>query len=161
MLSVALGLGLSAMLAPATLGQPAPTDFYTVRDVPLPGDTSRWDYESLDSQTHRLYVTNLGAGTIAVYDIGAGSIIGEIRDVPGVHGVVAIPELGRVYATATNANQVAVIDPQTLTVTATIPGGVYPDGMAYDPELAKLYVSDETGGTDTVIDTSSNQVVAT
>ncbi len=161
-LCAALGLGLVGILTRATLAQQSwPADFYTVRDVPLPGDTSRWDYESLDPLSHRLYVTHLGAGTVAVYDTGAGSIIGEIRDVPGVHGVLVIPELGRVYATATNANQVAVIDPQTLAVTATIPGGVYPDGMAYDPELGKLYVSDETGGTDTVIDTTSNQVVAT
>ena len=161
MLSAALGLGLSAMLAPATLGQPALADFHVVRDVSLPGDTSRFDYESLDSQMHRLYVSHLGAGTIAVYDIQGGTIVGEIRDVPGVHGVLAIPDLGRVYATATNANQVAVIDPASLSVIATIPGGVYPDGLAYDPEVGKLYVSDETGGTDTVIDTTSNQVVAT
>ncbi len=159
--SVALGLGLAVLLACTTHAQQLPADFYTVRDVPLPGDTSRWDYESLDPQMHRMYVTHLGAGTIAVYDIAAGAVIGEIRDVPGVHGVLAIPELGRVYATATNANQVAVIDPLTLAVTATIPGGVYPDGIAYDPEVGKLYVSDETGGTDTVIDTNTNQVVAT
>src|SRR5437868_5120097 len=143
------GLALAGLLCPGTLAQQLPADFYTVRDVPLPGDTSRWDYESLDAQTHRLYVSHLGAGTIAVYDIGTGSVIGEIRNVPGVHGVLSIPELGRVYATATNANEVAVIDPQTLAVTTTIPGGVYPDGMAFDPEDAKLYVSDETGGTDT------------
>jgi YVTN family beta-propeller protein len=161
MLYAALALGLSGMLAPATFGQQLPADFHTVRDVPLPGDTSRFDYESLDSQTHRLYITHLGAGTIPVYDVQAGAIVGEVRDVPGVHGVLAIPDLGRVYATATNSNQVAVIDPASLSVIATIPGGVYPDGLAYDPEVGKLYVSDETGGTDTVIDTTSNQVVAT
>src|SRR5437773_12525035 len=101
--SVALGLGLVAVLACTTHAQQLPADFYTVRDVPLPGDTSRWEYESLDPQTHRLYVSHLGAGNIADYDIGVDSIIGEIRDVPGVHSVLAIPELGRVYATATNA----------------------------------------------------------
>jgi YVTN family beta-propeller protein len=157
----AVGLALAGLLGPATRAQQLPADLHTVRDVQLPGDTSRFDYESLDPQTHRLYISHLGAGTIPVYDVQAGSIDGEIQDVPGVHGVLAIPELGRVYATATNANQVAVIDPQMLAVTATIPGGVYPDGMTWDPELGKLYVSDETGDTDTVIDTSSNQVVAT
>jgi YVTN family beta-propeller protein len=81
--------------------------------------------------------------------------------VPGVHGVIAVPELGRVYATATSANQVAVIDAQSLTVITTVAGGEYPDGLAYDPEVGKLYVSDESGATDTVIDTATNQVVAT
>jgi YVTN family beta-propeller protein len=157
-----LGLVVVGVVSSVARGQQQlPADFFTVRDVPLPGDTSRFDYESLDPQTHRLYVSHLGAGTIAVYDTQAGAVIGEIKDVPGVHGVLAIPELGRVYATATGSNQVAVIDPQSLTVTLTIPGGDYPDGLAYDPELGKLYISDETGGTDTAIDTATNQVVAT
>jgi YVTN family beta-propeller protein len=160
-LYVGFGLALAAGVAPTALGQETSADFHTVRDVPLPGDTSRFDYESLDPQTHRLYVSHLGGGTIPVYDIPSGAIVGEIQDVPGVHGVLAVPDLGRVYATATSSNQVAVIDPQSLAVIATIPGGVYPDGLAYDPEVHKLYISDETGGTDTVIDASSNQVVAT
>jgi YVTN family beta-propeller protein len=132
-----------------------------VADRPLPGDTSRFDYLSLDPGAHRLYIAHLGAGTVVAYDTEAGTVLGEIAEVPGVHGVLAVPDLGRVYATATGADQVAVIDPGSLAVVATVPGGRYPDGLAYDPELGKLYVSDETGGTDTVIDTSTNQVVAT
>jgi YVTN family beta-propeller protein len=153
---------MNALILVAMLvAQALPASFYTVRDVPLPGDTSRFDYVSLDASSHRLFIAHLGAGTVPVYDIGAGAIVGEVQNVPGVHGVLAVPELGRVYASATDTNQVAVIDPQSLSVMATIPGGEYPDGIAYDPELGKLYVSDESGGTDTVIDTSSNQVVAT
>jgi YVTN family beta-propeller protein len=156
-----VGLAVAACMTAASVAQGLPADFYTVREVPLPGDTSRFDYESLDPGTHRLYIAHLGAGTVPVYDIPSGSVVGEVQDVPGVHGVLALPDLGRVYASATSTNQVAVIDPQSLSVVATIPGGVYPDGLAYDPELGKLYVSDETGGTDTVIDTASNQVLAT
>lgn len=141
--------------------QELPATFNAIQDVPLPGDTSRFDYESIDPNTHRLFIAHLGAGTVPVFDIASGTMLGEVQNVPGVHGVIAVPELGRVYATATNANQVAVIDPQSLTVIATIPGGDYPDGLTYDPEVGKLYVSDESGGTDTVIDASTNQVVAT
>jgi YVTN family beta-propeller protein len=154
-------LAVAEIAASKAFGQSLPATLYTVRDVPLPGDTSRFDYESLDPGAHRLYIAHLGAGTVPVYDVSAGAMVGEVPDVPGVHGVLAVPELGRVYATATDANQVAVIDPQSLTVVATIPGGTYPDGLAYDPEVGKLYVSDESGGTDTVIDTATNQVVAT
>ncbi len=118
-----LVVGLIAVSAATTFGQQLPAVFYTVRDVPLPGDTSRFDYESLDPGMHRLYIAHLGAGTVVVYDTATASVAGEIRDVPGVHGVLAVPELGRVYATATGANQVAVIDPQTFSVVATIPAG--------------------------------------
>ena len=127
--------------------QQLPAAFQTIQDVPLPGDTSRFDYASIDPTLHRLFIAHLGAGTVPVFDIASGTILGQVQHVPGVHGVIALPELGRVYATATDANQVAVIDPQSLTVIATIPGGEYPDGLAYDAEIGKLYVSDESGGT--------------
>jgi YVTN family beta-propeller protein len=141
--------------------QQLPGRFNTVRDVPLPGDTSRFDYESIDPTLKRLFIAHLGAGTVPVFDMSSGTMLGEIQNVPGVHGVIAVPELGRAYATATSANQVAVIDAQNLAIIATIPGGDYPDGLAYNPEVGKIYVSDESGGTDTVIDVASNQVVAT
>jgi YVTN family beta-propeller protein len=86
-------------------------------------------------------------------------VVGEIKDVPGVHGVIAIPELRKIYATATSKNQVAVIDANSLAVLAAIDGGDYPDGLAYDPEVGKIYVSDEHGGTETVVDTRSSQAI--
>jgi YVTN family beta-propeller protein len=131
----------------------------TVRDIPLQGNTSRFDYESFDAQSHRLYIAHLGDGTATVYDTSSGAVVGEIKDVPGVHGVIAVPELGKVYATATDKNEVAVIDPNSLAVVATTDAGDYPDGLAYDPEVGKIYVSDEHGGTDTVIDTRTNQTI--
>ena len=141
--------------------QPATAGLRTVRDIPLQGNTSRFDYESFDPGAHRLYIAHLGDGTASVYDTRSGTVVGEIKDVPGVHGVIAVPELGRVYATATDKNQVAIIDPSTLGVVATVDGGDYPDGLAYDPDVGKLYVSDEHGGTDTVIDTRTNTRVST
>ena len=131
----------------------------TVRDIPLQGGTSRFDYQSFDTESHRLYIAHLGDGTATVYDTSSGSVVGEIKDVPGVHGVISVPALGRVYATATDKNQLAVIDAQSLAVIATTEAGDYPDGLAYDPEVGKIYISDEHGGTDTVVDTRTNQTV--
>jgi YVTN family beta-propeller protein len=135
--------------------------FRTVADVPLSGGTSRFDYQSYDPRAQRLYIAHLGAGVVTVFDTQAGTVLGDVRGVNGVHGVVAVPDLDRVYASATGANQVAVIDPQSLSVLTTIPGGDYPDGLDYDPDVGKLYVSDEAGGTDTVIDLQTNRVRAT
>jgi YVTN family beta-propeller protein len=135
--------------------------FRTIGDIPLPGDTSRFDYESYDPQAHRLYLAHLGAGVVLVVDTQTRAVVGTVPNVPGVHGVLAVPPLGRVYATATDANQVAVIDATTVAVIASVPGGDYPDGLAYDPEVEKVYVSDERGEADTVIDARTNQRVAT
>jgi YVTN family beta-propeller protein len=160
LLSAVLLVGL---VAGCSLGARAaqPSPFQVVRDVPLGGGTSRFDYQSLDQQAHRLYIAHLGAGQVTVFDTETGAVLGDIANVPGAHGVLAVPELGRVFASATDANQVAVIDPDTLSVVTTVPGGDYPDGLAYAPEVGKLYVSDEHGKTDTVIDVQTNQVVAT
>lgn len=145
----------------ANVGATANSHFHTIADIPLPGDTSRFDYLSYDPRAHRLYVAHLGAGVVLVVDTQKHAVVGTVPDVPGVHGVLAVPALGRVYATATDRNQVAVIDAASLAVIASVPGGDYPDGLAYDPEVGKVYVSDESGQTDTVIDARTNRRVAT
>ena len=84
-------------------------------------------------------------------------VVKDIPKVSHVHGVLAIPELGRVYASATGTDEVVAIDDGTLEITARVPAGHYPDGMAYAPEVHKLYVSDEHGNTETVIDVETQQ----
>ncbi len=132
-----------------------------IADIPLSGGASRFDYQSLDAHRGLLFIAHLAASTVSVFDTKARKVLADIPAIPGVHGVLVVPELGRVYASATDANQVAVIDEHTLHVLTTIPGGVYPDGLAYDPALHHLFVSDETGQTETVIDTQTNQRIAT
>ncbi len=129
--------------------------------IPLPGAASRFDYESLDPKTHLLFLAHLAASEVVVFNVKTNRVVGTIPDVAHVHGVLALPQLGKVFATATGTNEVAVIDEHTLKVVARIPAGVYPDGMAYDAADKKLYVSDEHGGTDTVIDTTTNKRIAT
>jgi hypothetical protein len=101
-----------------TPGPPLP--FQTVTNVPLPGDTSRFDYQSLDPAAHRLFIAHLGASQIIVFDTQAQRVVTTIPQIAQVHGVLVVPELGRVYASATGTNQIAVIDEQTLRVIATI-----------------------------------------
>jgi DNA-binding beta-propeller fold protein YncE len=133
----------------------------TVSDIPLPGNTSRWDYQSLDPQSHRLFIAHLGAGEVVVFDTERGAVVGTIPNVAGVHGVIVVPELRRVYASATDAQQTAVIDADSLAIVATVPSKGYPDGLAYAPDVGKVYVSDEKDGNETVIDAQSNAVRGT
>lgn len=128
-----------------------------VADVPLPGRASRLDYESLDPDRHLLFIAHLGDSEVIVVDTRISRVVARIGNIADVHGVLVVPELGRVYASATGSNEIVAIDEATLKITARVPGGVYPDGMAYAPDTRKLYVSDEKGGTETVIDTQSNR----
>jgi YVTN family beta-propeller protein len=117
-----------------------------VADVPLGGGTTRFDYESFDPSRHLLFIAHLGDSEIVAFNTEMSRVVGRVVNVSSVHGVLPIPELGRVYASASGANEVVAIDMATLGITARMPTGAYPDGMVYAPEAHKLYVSDETGG---------------
>jgi YVTN family beta-propeller protein len=132
-----------------------------VADVPLTGGTSRYDYQSLDSNSGRLYIAHLGSDLMTVFDVNKQTVIGDVKDLKRVHGVLAVPELHRVYASATGTNELVVIDDRTLNVVARVPAGDYPDGIAYASKENKLYVSDLRGKTDTVIDAKTNRRLAT
>jgi YVTN family beta-propeller protein len=130
-------------------------------DVPLGGRATRLDYASVDPDRKLLFIAHLGDGEVIVVDTDSHRLLKRIANVAQVHGVLAIPELGRVYASATGTNEVVAIDEKSLATIARMPGGTYPDGLAYSPETHKVYVSDEHGGTDTVIDVATNTRVAT
>jgi YVTN family beta-propeller protein len=138
-----------------------PLQLQSIADIPLGGHPTRLDYASLDAGRHLLFIAHLGDSEVIVFDTEARRVVKRIANVSQVHGVLAIPQLGRVYASATGTNEVVAIDEATLQVIARMPGGTYPDGLAYSPEARKVYVSDEHGGTDTVIDVVTNTRVAT
>jgi YVTN family beta-propeller protein len=136
------GVTISILLAALSSGAAAgPLTLKLVRDVPLPGGPSRFDYQWMDSTTGRLYIAHLGADSIDVFDLRAGKVVGVIEGLPSVHGVVAVPERHLVFATVTGQKQLAIIDDRTLTVTARVPAGEYPNGLAYDPRTNRVFIS--------------------
>lgn len=108
-----------------------------------------------------MFLAHLAASEVVVFNVKTNRVVSTVANVDHVHGVLVVPELGRVFATATGMNQVVILDERSLKVIARVPGGTYPDGMAYDTVDKKLYVSDEHGGTETVIDTRRDMRVAT
>jgi DNA-binding beta-propeller fold protein YncE len=131
----------------------------TVATVKLPGGSSRLDYASIDSNRHRLYIAHLGGGLVIVFDTKNRRVVKTIP-APSAHGILAVPELGRVFASATGDHEVLTIDERTLKVIGSAPAGDYPDGIAWDPDTRHVYVSDESGGIETVL-TAAGRRVAT
>src|SRR5437773_3110841 len=131
-----------------------------VADVPLPGNASRFDYQSLESASGRLFISHMGAGQLVVFDVRAGRVIGNLDGFPTVTGVLAVPAEHRAYASATGDHAVVVVDDSTLRIVARVPGPRFPDGIAYAPEERRVFVSDESGERDFVIDATTNTVVA-
>jgi DNA-binding beta-propeller fold protein YncE len=127
-------------------------------ELALPGHSTQFDYESLDSGRGLLFIAHLGDSQVVETDIRTSRVVRVVTGLAGVHGVLAVPALHRVYATATAANQMAAIDEDTGQILHRTPTGDYPDGLAYDPVRHAIWTTNETGGTETVIDAATGAV---
>jgi DNA-binding beta-propeller fold protein YncE len=133
----------------------------TVADVPLSGNADRFDYQDFEPDSGRLYIAHMGSGQLIVFDTRAQAIVSTVDGLPGVTGVLAVPDLHAIYASITGAQEVVVIDDQTLEVVARLGPIKFPDGLDYSPETKQVYVSDESGGGELVIDATTNTVTTT
>ena len=155
--AVVLGLALLATAATASARAGGSLPLRTVARVPLSGPAVRFDYTSVDPSTHTLWIAHMDASQLLAFDLVHRRIIRTIP-APGVHGVIAVPQLGRVYASATNDRQALTLDARTGAILARAPAGEYPDGLAYDPVERHIFVSDEAGGVETVLNAAGHRV---
>ena len=148
---------LELMAACAHAQTPAgKAEWRVVADVPLPGRAARFDYQSLDPTTGRLWIAHMGAGELLAFDTRTRQVVARVPDMPRVTGVLAVPTLQRVFATLSGSHEVAVLDARSGRVLARVRGGRFPDGLAYAPLARKLFVSDEHGRQELVIDVPSS-----
>lgn len=130
-----------------------------VADVPMPGPAVRFDYQSLDPEHHRLYMSHMDANQLVVFDTRSRRVVANLSGFDRVHGVLAVQQIGRVYASATGKHQVVVVDMGSLKTIAEAGPVDYPDGLAYAPSAKRVFVSDEHGGVDAVIDAADNRLL--
>lgn len=132
--------------------RPASPGLHLVSEIPLPGPANRFDYQSLDQSSGRLYINHMNAGRMVVFDVNKKTVLAEIMDLPRATGVEAVPSHHQVYVSAAGAREVAIIDDRTLRIVARVGGIRFPDGIAYASRADKVFVSDESGGGEVVID---------
>lgn len=141
---------------PSTRGEKA---LITVADIPMPGLAVRFDYQTFDPSSERLYIAHMNADQLVVFDTSKRQVVANLEGFKRVHGVTLASEIHRIYASVTGNHQVAVVDPESLKTVATAGPINYPDGLAYAPRQNKVFVSDEHGGVDAVIDAASNKII--
>jgi len=179
-----LCLASSLAVAALTAAQAQPSGamgglFVKVADFALGEKTSRFDYESLDPTTGRLFISKMGSGKLLVFDTANRILTAELNGFPKTTGVLAVPALHKVYASVPGAGlgaslsvalgmtgiskgsgAVAVLDSRSLKEIARLPAGVFPDGIAFDPDDRRIFVSDELGGGLTVIGADDDKLIA-
>ncbi len=155
----AAALALASVGAFAQSAKPGGKVLTLVADVPMPGPAVRFDYQSLDTVNHRLYIAHMNADQLVVFDTEKREVVVNLDGFKRVHGVFVAPEVHRLFASATGDHQVVAVDIQTLRSVGTAGPISYPDGLAYAPKQKKVFVSDEHGGVDAVIDATRNSLL--
>ncbi|HVS53176.1 MAG TPA: YncE family protein [Opitutaceae bacterium] len=152
---------LSLLLVPAVASLPlraATASYHLLKEIPVGGDGG-WDYLSIDSAAHRLYVSH--GNTVVAIDTEQNTVAGTIADTPGVHGMAVAPELKRGFTTNGRENKASVVDLETLKTLSKVDTGQNPDGMVYEPGQQEVYVFNGRSNNATVIDAKAAKVVAT
>jgi DNA-binding beta-propeller fold protein YncE len=159
--AVVLGLLLSANIVCSqnAKDEPGGTVLKLVAELPLPGPAVRFDYQSYDPKNGRLYIAHMNADQLVVFDTEKRRAVANLDGFKRVHGVIAVPEIGRVFASATGEHQMAAVDMTTLRIVGMAGPINYPDGLAYSPSTKRVFVSDEHGGVDAVVDAQTNKLI--
>ncbi len=154
---------LSLAIATATLlgcsthasADPAPYEVSTHLTV---GGDGGWDYLTFDPDSRRLFVTR---GThVQVIDAVRDTLVGDIPNTSGVHGVALVPDFGHGFTSDGRDSSVTVFDLKSLATIAVVKLPARgPDAIVYDP--ASKHVFTFNGGTSnaSVIDPAINQFV--
>jgi YVTN family beta-propeller protein len=126
--------------------------------ISMPGNTG-WDYLSLDSASHRLYLTR--GQQVDVLDLETEKIVGSVPGTAGVHGVAIAADLNKGFSSNGMSGTVTVFDLKTLKVIKQIPVGQGPDSILYDQPSQQVFVFNGKGRSSSIIDARKNKVVST
>jgi DNA-binding beta-propeller fold protein YncE len=144
-----------AVLAAAAF---APAAHYEVKQKYVLGGDGGWDYLTYDSAGKRLFISR---GThVMVVDPAKGTVVGDIPNTPGVHGIALAQDLGKGFISNGRENSVTVFDLKTLKETARIKiEGENPDAIMYEPTTQRIFTFNGRSKNATVIDAAKGTVV--
>jgi YVTN family beta-propeller protein len=159
-LHVVMGLGLCAACVGAAAAAEAPPPKLQVLQQWKLGGAGGWDYLTVDSTAHRLYISR---GTrVDVMDTESGKVVGSVPDTQGVHGVALAHGLNRGYTSNGRANSVTVFDLDTLKIIQEAPvPGKNPDAILFDPSNKHVFTFNGASKDATVLDAATMAVIGT
>ena len=126
-----------------------------LNEIPIGGEGG-WDILTIDAAARRLYLSH--ATKVVVVDLEKNAVVGEIEDTPGVHGFLAVPEVGRGFSSNGKENKSSVVDLKTLRTVSKIDTGESPDALVYDSKHGEVYIFNHRGNSVTVIDAKTSKV---
>lgn len=150
--------GVLLLGAAALVGSAAATAQYQLKQKFTIGGDGGWDYLTYDAAGKRLFISR---GTrVQVVDPEKGTVIAEIPDTPGVHGIALAHDLGKGFTSNGRENTVTVFDLKTLKETSKIKleGAENPDAILYDPASKRVFTFNGRSKNATAIDVANGTV---
>src|ERR1051326_2418559 len=150
---------LIAFVIAGVLATSAPAKYEVKQKYVLGGDGG-WDYLTFDPAGKRLFISR---GThVMVVDPYKGSVVGDIPDTAGVHGIALAQDLGKGFTSNGRENAITVFDLKSLKETAKIKiEGENPDAILYDSASQRVFTFNGRSKNATVIDAGKGTVAAT
>jgi len=153
-IAVLVALGVPSGVLPAQTLR-----YHVTRRIPVGGD-GYWDYLTVDQAYRRLFVAR--GVRVQVLDIDADTLVGEIPNTPGVHGVALAPDLGRGFTSNGRGASVTIFDLRTLATLGTVQvPAENPDAIVYDSATRRVFTFNGRSHNATAIDAAAGTVVGT
>jgi YVTN family beta-propeller protein len=135
-------------------GQKTPS-YSVVQKITIGGDGG-WDYLTMDSASHRLFISR---GThVMVLDVESGRLVGDIPNTQGVHGVALVPRLNKGYSSNGRDDSVTVFDLTTLKEIKRVKVGGRPDAIIFDPGSDRVFTFNAGSSDTTAVDVKTDTV---
>jgi len=142
----------------ATAAETAAPGYHVIKKIAIGGEGG-WDYLTCDSAARRLYIAR--SNRVMVVDIDKETLVGEVANTPGVHGVALVPKLGRGFVSNGGDSTVTVFDLKSLKELARIKVGKRPDAILYDRASERVFTFNAGSSDATAIDVEKQAVAGT
>ncbi len=147
-----------ALLQCASVIAFGPSGYHIAKTFKLGGEGG-WDYLTVDSKARRVYVSR---GThVMVVDADTGTVIGDIPNTNGVHGIALVPEMKKGFISDGRDGTVTIFDIESLKVLGTVAAGKNPDAIIYDPASRRVFAFNGASKDATAIDARGGSAVGT
>ena len=149
---------LTFLMSLLLMGAPSIGGYSVTKKIPIAGQGS-FDYLTVDEVGRRLYVSH---GTqVEVLDVDSGSVVGNIPNTLGVHGIAIATEFGRGFVSNGQSSTVTIFDLKTLEPISNVPTGKKPDAIIYDPATKRVFAFNGGSDSATAIDAATGKVAGT
>jgi DNA-binding beta-propeller fold protein YncE len=156
-LSVAVLAGLLSASFVRADGAPAAKTYGVEKTIHI-GGPGRWDYASVDPDSHILYVTRT-THTQAIVP-ATGKVLFDVQGQQRSHGVVAVPATGHGFITDGKAGTIVIFDLKTGQVLGNVAAADDADGEIYDPGTNKILATCGDAGLMVALDPTADPKTA-